>query len=233
VAIIEAVPTRVLVAEDDHDVRSMLRLLLEDEAYDVVEAADGNEAWERFNGGTFDLVLIDLKLPGRHGFELCRLVRHASDVPIVIVTAQVDDFDVVAGLEAGADDYVTKPFTAKVLTARLRALLRRAQGAADPSGRMVFGSIEVSPREGEVRKDGEVVHLTRTEFRVLCDLAEHAGQVMSRDQLLQRVWGYDFPGDGRLVDAHIRRLRLKIEDDPADPRLLVTVRGLGYRFDRP
>jgi DNA-binding response OmpR family regulator len=225
--------TRVLVVEDDHDVRSMLRILLEDEAYDVVEAADGNEGWDRFTADAFDLVLVDLKLPGRHGFELCRLVRQASDVPIVIVTAQVDDFDVVAGLEAGADDYVTKPFTAKVLTARLRALLRRAQGASDPAGRMVFGDLEVSPREGEVRKGGEVVHLTKTEFKVLCDLAEHAGQVMSRDQLLQRVWGYDYPGDGRLVDAHIRRLRLKIEDDAAEPTLLVTVRGLGYRFDRP
>jgi DNA-binding response OmpR family regulator len=225
--------TRVLVVEDDHDVRYMLRILLEDEAYDVVEAADGNEGWDRFTADAFDLVLVDLKLPGRHGFELCRLVRQASDVPIVIVTAQVDDFDVVAGLEAGADDYVTKPFTAKVLTARLRALLRRAQGASDPAGRMVFGDLEVSPREGEVRKGGEVVHLTKTEFKVLCDLAEHAGQVMSRDQLLQRVWGYDYPGDGRLVDAHIRRLRLKIEDDAAEPTLLVTVRGLGYRFDRP
>jgi DNA-binding response OmpR family regulator len=225
--------TRVLVVEDDPDVRAMLRILLEDETYDVVEAADGDEGWDRFTAGVFDLVLVDLKLPGRHGFELCRLVRQASDVPIVIVTAQVDDLDVVAGLEAGADDYVTKPFTAQVLMARLRALLRRAQGASDGSGRLVFGPIEVSPREGEVRKNGEVLHLTKTEFRLLCDLAEHGGQVLSRDQLLQRVWGYDFPGDGRLVDAHIRRIRTKIEDDPGDPRLIVTVRGLGYRLDRP
>ena len=223
--------TCVLVVEDDRDVRAMLKMLLEDESYDVVEAADGLEGWTRFVAQTFDLVLIDLKLPGRHGFELCRLIRQASDVPIVIVTAQIDDVDMVAGLEAGADDYVTKPFTAKVLTARLRALLRRAQGAVDHTGRFVFGDVEVSPREGEVRKRGVEVHLTKTEFRLLCDLAEHSGQVLSRDQLLQRVWGYEYPGDGRLVDAHIRRVRMKIEDDPSNPALLVTVRGLGYRLD--
>jgi two-component system, OmpR family, response regulator MtrA len=225
--------TRVLVVEDDRDVRAMLRMLLEDESYDVVEAADGIQGWDRFEAEPFDLVLIDLKLPGRHGFELCRLIRQASDVPIVIVTAQIDDVDVVVGLEAGADDYVTKPFTAKVLTARLRALLRRAQGASGVGGTFRFGDVEVAPREGEVRKAGQPVHLTKTEFRVLCDLAEHAGQVLSRDQLLHRVWGYEFPGDGRLVDAHIRRVRMKVEDDPSNPRLIVTVRGLGYRLDRP
>jgi DNA-binding response OmpR family regulator len=227
------VAVRVLIVEDDADVRTVLRMLLEDEMYEVVEAADGASACERFTAGEFDLVLIDLKLPGRHGFDVCRFVRQSSDVPIVIVTAQVDDADVVAGLEAGADDYVTKPFSPKVLTARLRALLRRAQGANDPSGRLVFGSVEVSPREGIVLKNGEVVDLTKTEFRVLCDLAERSGQLLSRDQLLRRVWGYELPGDGRLVDAHIRRIRTKIEDDPANPKLLVTVRGLGYRLDRP
>jgi DNA-binding response OmpR family regulator len=226
------VPTRVLVIEDDADVRLSLRMLLEDEGYDVVEAAAGDTGLDLFETSPFDLALVDLKLPGKSGFEVCRAMRARSDIPIIIVTAQVDSYDVVAGLEAGADDYVTKPFIPKVLTARIRALLRRTQSSSDGEEpvRYVYGDVEISPLEGAVTKRGEQVHLTKTEFRLLCDLAEHRGQVLSRDQLLERVWGYEFAGDGRLVDSHIRRLRTKVEDDPQNPQLLVTVRGLGYKL---
>jgi DNA-binding response OmpR family regulator len=226
--------TRVLVIEDDADVRTSLRLLLEDEQYDVVEAADAESGLARFSTDAIDLALIDLKLPDRSGFEVCRAFRAISDVPIVIVTAQVDSYDVVAGLEAGADDYVTKPFVPKVLTARLRALLRRTQGQqADGGSRIRLGDVEIAPREGLVTKAAVPVHLTKTEFLLLCDLALHPNQVMSRELLLERVWGYSYAGDGRLVDSHMRRLRVKIEDDPDAPTLIVTVRGLGYKLSPP
>ena len=168
-----------------------------------------------------------------HGLELCRRVRHTSDAPIIIITAQVDSHDVVAGLEAGADDYVTKPFVAKELAARIRAALRRALPAPTTPKVIRFGDVEVCPAEGVVRRAGRSVHFTKTEFRLLCEFAESAGQLLSREQLLVNVWGYDYLGDSRLVDAHVRRLRMKIEDDPANPRWLHTVRGLGYRLERP
>jgi DNA-binding response OmpR family regulator len=225
--------TRVLVIEDDADVRTSLRLLLEDEQYDVIEASDAESGLARFSNHAIDLALIDLKLPDRSGYEVCRAFRAVSDLPIVIVTAQVDSYDVVAGLEAGADDYVTKPFVPKVLTARLRALLRRTQGQQAEGTRMRFGDVEIAPREGLVVKGGVPVHLTKTEFLLLCDLALHPNQVMSRELLLERVWGYSYAGDGRLVDSHMRRLRVKIEDDPDAPTLIVTVRGLGYKLSPP
>jgi DNA-binding response OmpR family regulator len=177
-----------------------------------------------------DVVLVDLMLPGMSGFDVCRELRKTSGVPIVVVTARSDTHDVVAGLEAGADDYVTKPFAVKELTARIRSLLRRASTVTAAPGRLVFGSVEIRPDAGIVRRDGDEVALTKTEFRLLCELAVHSGIVLSRDQLLERIWGYDYFGDARLVDAHIRRLRTKIEDDPADPTLIVTVRGLGYKL---
>lgn len=229
--IVGVMATRILVVEDDALVRASLRLLLEDEQYDVVEAPDGETGLARFDSGRVDVALVDLKLPGLSGFDLCRAIRAISDVPIVIVTAQVDSYDVVAGLEAGADDYVTKPFVPKVLTARIRALLRRVQAPVADGVRLRFGDIEISPREGVVTKAGRPVHLTKTEFLLLCDFAEHPSQVMSRDLLLERVWGYEYTGDGRLVDSHVRRLRMKIESDPEHPALIVTVRGLGYKLN--
>ncbi len=152
-------------------------------------------------------------------------------MPIIIVTARTDTHDVVAGLEAGADDYVTKPFVAKELAARIRALLRRARADEDEPRVLGFGDLELLPDEGVLRhRDGTEIHCTRTEFRLLCELATNPGKVLTREQLLDRVWGYDYFGDGRLVDVHIRRLRTKVEADPALPRHIVTVRGMGYKL---
>jgi DNA-binding response OmpR family regulator len=223
---------RILAVEDDERIRSAMRLALEDDGFSVLEAASGEEALEVFSAGPdgTEVVLIDVMLPGIDGFEVCRTLRRGSDVPIVMVTARTDTHDVVAGLEAGADDYITKPFQPKELSARIRALLRRARPAEGGRRHLRFGDLEVVPEEGVVRRDDEEVHLTKTEFRLLCELASSPGRVFSREQLLERVWGYDYFGDGRLVDVHVRRLRTKVEGDPANPRHVVTVRGLGYKL---
>jgi DNA-binding response OmpR family regulator len=227
---LSGVGTSILAVEDDERIRTAVRLALEDEGWDVEEAESGERALEVFGGGPFDVVLIDLMLPGIDGFELCRSLRRNSDVPIVMVTARTDTHDVVAGLEAGADDYLTKPFEPKELSARIRALLRRVRPSAPGHTHLRFGDLEVIPDEGVVRKDGAEVHLTKTEFRLLVELASSPGRVHSREHLLEKVWGYDYFGDGRLVDVHVRRLRTKVEADPAMPRHVVTVRGLGYKL---
>ena len=224
------VSTRILAVEDDERIRSAVKLALEDEGWTVDEAESGEEAIEIFQRSNPNVVLIDIMLPGIDGFELCRSLRRTSDVPIVMVTARNDTHDVVAGLEAGADDYLTKPFAPKELSARIRALLRRARPSAHGHARLSFGDLELIPDEGKVLRDGEEVHLTKTEFRLLCELAESPGKVLSREALLDKVWGYDYFGDGRLVDVHVRRLRTKVEADAANPRHVVTVRGLGYRL---
>jgi DNA-binding response OmpR family regulator len=205
-------------------------LALEDEGWTVEATASGEDAIEAFDRQPADVILIDIMLPGIDGFELCRTIRRTSDVPIVMVTARNDTHDIVAGLEAGADDYLTKPFAPKELSARIRALLRRIRPVQVGHERLVFGDLELIPEEGKVLKTGEEVHLTKTEFRLLCELAVNRGKVFSREELLDRVWEYDYFGDGRLVDVHIRRLRTKVEADPANPRHVVTVRGLGYRL---
>jgi DNA-binding response OmpR family regulator len=225
-----AVGTRILTVEDDERIRSAVKLALEDEGWSVDEAESGEEAIAMFQQSAPDVVLIDIMLPGIDGFELCRTLRKSSDVPVVMVTARNDTHDVVAGLEAGADDYLTKPFAPKELSARIRALLRRIRPSSQGHARLVFGDLELIPDEGKVLRDGHEVHLTKTEFRLLCELAESPGKVLSREALLDKVWGYDYFGDGRLVDVHIRRLRTKVEADPANPRHVVTVRGLGYRL---
>lgn len=222
--------TRILTVEDDERIRSAVKLALEDEGWTVDEAASGEEAVVLFLRQPADVVLIDIMLPGIDGFELCRTIRRTSDVPIVMVTARADTHDVVAGLEAGADDYLTKPFAPKELSARIRALLRRARPSSPGNARLVFGDLEIVPDEGKVLRAGEELHLTKTEFRLLCELAQNPGRVYSREHLLDHVWGYDYFGDGRLVDVHVRRLRTKVESDPANPRHVVTVRGLGYRL---
>jgi DNA-binding response OmpR family regulator len=225
------VGTRILAVEDDERIRAAVKLALEDEGWVVEEAGSGEDALLAFGRTPADVVLIDIMLPGIDGFELCRSLRRASDVPIVMVTARNDTHDVVAGLEAGADDYLTKPFAPKELSARIRALLRRARPASPAHARLIFGDLEIVPDEGKVTLRDRPLTLTKTEFRLLCELASNAGRVFSREELLDRVWGYDYFGDGRLVDVHVRRLRTKVETDPANPRHVITVRGLGYRLD--
>jgi DNA-binding response OmpR family regulator len=224
-----AVLTRVLVVEDDHDLRMLLRLLLEDEGYAVTEAATGDQALERFAREPSHLVLLDVRLPGLSGLEVCRALRAQTDIPVIMLTAHADSHDVVAGLEAGADDYVTKPFIEKELLARIRAQLRKSIRGREAEAILVQ-DIEIRPAQAQVLRDGTEVRLTRTEFNLLCYLADNPNRLLSRDALLAHVWGYDHAGDGRLVDAHIRRLRTKIEDDPGNPRLIQTVRGLGYKL---
>ncbi len=221
---------RVLTVEDDERIRASVKLALEDEGWIVDEAPTGEDAIAIFQSTPADVVLIDIMLPGIDGFELCRTLRKMSDVPIVMVTARVDTHDVVAGLEAGADDYLTKPFAPKELSARIRALLRRVRPSAPGHSKLVFGNLEIIPDEGKVTLGGKDVPLTKTEFRLLCELAHDPNGVFSREVLLDKVWGHGYFGDGRLVDVHIRRLRMKVEVDPAEPTHVVTVRGLGYRL---
>lgn len=223
----------LLFIEDDDQIRLALRLALEDEGFTVREAADGRSGLALFHAGEPDLVLLDLRLPDMSGFEVCRALRAMSLVPIVMVTAQTDTQDMVAGLDAGADDYVTKPVVPKELAARVRAHLRRVrlQGTTGATATPeVFGDVEVRRDLGLVFKAGRELPLTKTEYNLLCEFAENPNTVLSREQLLERVWGYDYLGDSRLVDAHVRRLRVKIEDHPDDPRLIITVRGIGYRL---
>ncbi len=224
------VGTRILSVEDDERIRTAVKLALEDEGWSVEEADTGEEALNSFQRQPADVVLIDIMLPGIDGFDVCRAIRRNSDVPIVMVTARADTHDVVAGLEAGADDYLTKPFAPKELSARIRALLRRARSTDATATHLRFGELEIIPDEGVVRRGGEEIHLTKTEFRLLVELASSPGRVFSREVLLERVWGYGYFGDGRLVDVHVRRLRTKVEADPANPRHVVTVRGLGYKL---
>jgi DNA-binding response OmpR family regulator len=221
---------RVLIVEDDDAVRLVLRLLLEDEGLVVAEAATGDRAIDEFHRQEFGVVLLDLRLPGMHGFDVCRAIRRTSGVPIIMVTAQQDSHDVVAGLECGADDYVTKPFNDRELVARVRAQLRRWPSSPAATDVLRSGDVEIRVNEGAVLKAGRQIGLTKTEFHLLVRLAQSPNHVYSRDQLLDHVWGYRYTGDGRLVDTHIRRLRTKIETDPQNPKIVLTVRGLGYKF---
>ncbi|NDE80201.1 MAG: DNA-binding response regulator, partial [Actinobacteria bacterium] len=197
----------LLFIEDDDQIRLALRLALEDEGYEVREAGDGASGLAAFHAKEPDLVLLDLRLPDISGFEVCRAIRAMSIVPIVMVTAETDTADMVAGLEAGADDYVTKPVVPRELAARVRAHLRRVQlqGTVAVPSSETFGDIDLRREQGLVFKAGRELSLTKTEFNLLCEFADHPNVVLSRDQLLERVWGYDYLGDSRLVDAHVRR----------------------------
>jgi DNA-binding response OmpR family regulator len=221
---------RVLLVEDDPTVRTLVRMLLQDEGLEVIEAASGTEALDRFRDHDPDLVLLDVRLPGVNGFEVCRQVRRTSDVPIIMVTAQDDSHDVVAGLELGADDYVTKPFNDRELLARVRAQLRRRHGASAHDEVLHAGDVEVRVAEGIATKAGVALALTKTEYHLLRHLAAHPNRVFSREQLLEQVWGYASGGDTRVVDTHVARLRAKVESTPSHPTLIHTIRGLGYKL---
>jgi DNA-binding response OmpR family regulator len=239
-----AMALRLLVVEDDDHIRTALRWALEDEGYDVAEAAGGEEACQAVTLAVPDLMVVDLMLGAMSGFDVIRHVRRSHDLPIIVVSARADTTDIVDALEAGADDYVTKPFEVKEITARLRALRRRtaASTAGESPGEPAAPEEIVLDRDpaaplvlreasGTVHRGDEQLALTLTEFRLLCELAAAPGRVLSRQVLLERVWQHGFFGDERLVDVHVRRLRTKVERDPGSPRVVVTVRGLGYRLD--
>ena len=233
---------RLLIVEDDDNIRTSLRWALEDEGYGVDEALSGEDACRLVDLDPPDLMLVDLMLGRMDGFAVIREVRRSHDLPIVVVSARADTHDIVAALEAGADDYVIKPFQVKEITARLRALRRRV-GSGSPASTeatdvrdMVLDRDPAAPlvlreERGTVHRGSQQLPLTVTEFRLLCELAGSPGRVLSRQELLERVWQHGFFGDERIVDVHIRRLRTKVEQDPGAPRIVVTVRGLGYRLD--
>lgn len=226
---------RILLVEDDASIREVTALGLRAAGFDVTCASDGAEGLDRWRTGRPDLILLDVMLPRLDGLEVCRAIRRESIVPIVMLTARADTIDVVVGLESGADDYVRKPFEMPELVARVRAALRRwpDDGEPDvPTVALTLGPIRIDPAGRTVEREGREVALTRTEFDLLAELARRPGQVLTRDVLLDRVWGYDYLGDSRLVDVAIGRLRAKIEDDPANPTLVLTVRGAGYKAAR-
>ncbi|WP_285753605.1 response regulator transcription factor [Lentzea sp. NBRC 105346] len=218
----------VLLVEDDPAVREGLQLALRRQGHDVHAAGTGEEGVEQLRSRRPDIVVLDIMLPGIDGFETCRRMRALVEVPIIMLTARGDDFDVVAGLEAGADDYVVKPVEPRVLDARIRAVLRRT--VSEPSSSERFGDLVIDRAGLEVTKNETKVGLTPTELKLLLELSRTPGRVLSRQQILEAVWEHDYLGDSRLVDACVQRLRAKIEDVPGEPKYVHTVRGFGYRF---
>ncbi len=223
--------TRVLLIEDEDAYRETLGYLLRKEGFDVVEAADGTIGLAEFDRDGADIVLLDLMMPGLPGTEVCRRLRAHSSVPVIMVTARDDEIDKVVGLELGADDYVTKPFSHRELVARIRAVLRRGQDVELEPDVLEVADIRMDVERHEVWVRGEPVKLALKEFELLEILLRNAGRVMTRGQLIDRIWGADYVGDTKTLDVHVKRLRSKIETDPAEPKLLVTVRGLGYKFE--
>lgn len=222
---------KILVVDDEPAIQELVRFALEREGFDVIVAADGWEGLELAKKRHPDLVVLDLMLPGLNGFEVCRALRAETDIPVLMLTARKEEADQVRGLDLGADDYVTKPFSPRELAARVKAILRRtrhrAEEAAEPASQK---GLHVDVERRQILVDGRSVELTFTEFELLRTLRSSPGRVFSRDDLLSRVWGTDFFGDTRTVDVHIRHLREKLKEDPVNPRFIETVRGVGYRF---
>ncbi len=225
---------RILLVEDEKTIRDTVAAYLEREGYWVTPAEDGQEALENFSKHRFDLVVLDLMLPKISGEQVCRTIRDASDVPIIMLTAKGELEDRVAGLELGADDYLVKPFSPRELVARVRALLRRARVGAEPQrDRLVYGSLEIDVAGHKAFLDGEELDLTASEFKLLTTLSRYPGRVYSRMELVEKVLGYDFEGYERTIDSHVKNLRAKLDDDPREPTFIYTVHGVGYRFESP
>ena len=222
--------TRVLIVEDEDTYRETLGYMLRKEGFDVTEAADGAAGLAAFERAGADIVLLDLMMPGLPGTEVCRRLRAISTVPIIMVTARDSEIDKVVGLELGADDYVTKPFSHRELVARIRAVLRRGSDTDLLPDVLEAGGVRLDVERHEVTVRGASVKLALKEFELLELLLRNSGRVLTRGQLIDRVWGPDYVGDTKTLDVHVKRLRAKIEADPAEPELLLTVRGLGYRF---
>jgi DNA-binding response OmpR family regulator len=224
---------RILLVDDEHSVQKLLASALRKDGYEVVGALDGRAALDRIGEGSFDLVVLDLMLPKIDGFEVCRQLRATSSVPIIMLTARVEEIDKVLGLELGADDYITKPFSMREFRSRVKAVLRRSQLARaeePPERRIEDGELAIDFDKRQVTVAERAVPLTYVEFEILAGLARHPGRVYSRSTLLDRVWGDSAYRDPRTVDVHIRHLREKLESDPKTPELVQTVRGVGYRF---
>ncbi len=223
--------TRILVVEDEESFSDALSFMLRKEGFAVTVATSGPEALGQFDREPADLILLDLMLPGMSGTDVCRTIRAKSRVPIIMVTAKDSEIDKVLGLELGADDYVTKPFSSRELVARIRAVLRRNIDDFDDSPVVEAGPVRIDPERHQVSVDGEVVSMPLKEFDLLEYLVRNAGRVLTRGQLIDRIWGSDYVGDTKTLDVHVKRLRSKVEADPAHPVHLLTVRGLGYKFE--
>lgn len=225
---------RILLVEDEKAIREAVTAYLEREGYWVTAVGDGRAALEEFSKHRFDLVVLDLMLPLVSGEQVCRTIRDASDVPIIMLTAKGETEDRVAGLELGADDYLVKPFSPRELVARVRALLRRARVEEEPQrNRLVYGPLEIDTAGHKALISGEEIELTASEFKLLTTLARYPGRVYSRMELVEKVLGYDFEGYERTIDSHVKNLRAKLGDDPRDPTFIWTVHGVGYRFEAP
>ena len=224
--------TRVLVVEDEDSYREALSFMLRKEGFEVVEAADGTAGLAEFDRVGADIVLLDLMMPGLPGTEVCRQLRARGPVPVIMVTARDTEVDKVVGLELGADDYVTKPYSSRELLARVRAVLRRGgEAEVDEVGVVEVGPVRMDVERHTVSVRGEPVRLPLKEFELLELLLRNAGRVLTRGQLIDRIWGSDYIGDTKTLDVHVKRLRAKVEEDPSEPQVLVTVRGLGYKLD--
>ncbi|RME43808.1 MAG: DNA-binding response regulator [Chloroflexi bacterium] len=223
--------TKILVVDDEPNILNTVQAYLEKEGYTVYTAMDGPSALKAARAFRPDLVVLDIMLPEMDGLEVLRRLRQESEVYVLMLTAKAEETDKIVGLSVGADDYLTKPFSPRELVARVKAILRRGRGAGPGEPALVFRHLRIDPEARQVWKNEEPVELTPIEFDLLLALARHPGRVLSREQLIEQVWGYDYYGDERVVDVHIGRLRKKVELDPVNPTFIVTVRGVGYRFE--